>query len=98
MWHRLRINSRGSAGISPSDPSRKSPWSHSEGCLPLLCICKVVVRLHVNFLFFYILEKHSPRNQWVVWLVSTLFVLFAEVLTIPSVFMYLATSNIVLIK
>lgn len=68
VWHRLRRKSRGFLGLCPSDPSRKSPWRHSKGCLPLLCICKCI-----PCIFFYTFEKHSPRNQWVIWLVSTFF-------------------------
>jgi len=66
MWHRLMVNSRGSAGISPSDPSKKSPWRCREDYLPLLCICVALVLLHIMFLFFYKLEKHSPRNQCII--------------------------------
>lgn len=85
IWHGLKMKSWGSAGISPSDLSRKSPWRRRGDYQPLLCVCKAVVLLCITFLFFQTPVKHSPRNQWVIWLVSTfVLVLVAELLTIPS--------------
>lgn len=67
-WHRLRRNSRGFVGLCLSDPPRVSPWRHSKGCLPPLCNTAVL-----PCIFFYTFEKHSPRNQWLIWLVVTFF-------------------------
>lgn len=86
------MRSRCSFRASSSDSSkRKGQWGNLswQGSL-----CFAAVLPCIIFLFFCALEKQS--EDYLIWKYYS--VLFAEVLTISSVFTCLATSNTVLIK